>query len=651
MIKKTFVLVLLVMSWATAGHGLNPVAGVQVLQEAGSWWIHGQQRHVRIDESSLAMTVQDRAATWSFAAGSAEPLTVQQTITARCRLVDATARTIAPYQTGFKKGLRITLDRFVVQGRELDFGLVLSICLEGEEEELTCEIAALERKAVLQQCLWPNALDPQQADFLVMPFMQGMLLPRAWPDKVTLYDDRCHSRGFYMPWWGHVQGKAAMMAILETPDDGGCNFDHPAGGPTLIQARWRHSLGRFSYPRRIRFCFFQQADYVALAKRYRRYVQEKGHLVLLSEKINRTPRLANLIGAPVIHTSILYHIQPRSSYYDSVNLHKNHQLVSFAERAAQLRKLSDKGVNRAYLHLDGWGLRGYDNLHPDILPPCPEAGGWEGIRQFAEVCDSLNYVFAVHDQYRDYYLDAASYDPDHTILLSDGTRDFGHTWYGGDQSILCPSLAPGMVRRNHRSLLDHGVKLRGAYLDVFDVVPPDECFNPHHPVTRRACLAYRAECFNYVRSYGGIISSEEPCDWAIPYLDLVHHGPYALEPNPGKGPAIGIPIPLFNLVYHDAILLPWSKGEGEWGVPQTDWGFLHGLLNAGLPYLSINPEAAEMEQVKAMCRLHQRVGLLEMTRHEFLDQSRRRQRTTYSDGTQVTIDLDQNTYTIAPPLQ
>ncbi|MCB1127960.1 MAG: hypothetical protein KDM81_15810, partial [Verrucomicrobiae bacterium] len=94
--------------------------------------------------------------------------------------------------------------------------------------------------------------------------------------------------------------------------------------------------------------------------------------------------------------------------------------------------------------------------------------------------------------------------------------------------------------------------LRGAYLDVFSVVPPDECYAPEHPVTRTECLRYRGESLDSVRSWGGVVSSEEPSDWSIPHLDLVHHGPYALRPDPGHGPAMGIPVPLFNLVYHDA---------------------------------------------------------------------------------------------------
>jgi hypothetical protein len=182
------------------------------------------------------------------------------------------------------------------------------------------------------------------------------------------------------------------------------------------------------------------------------------------------------------------------------------------------------------------------------------------------------------------------------------------------------------------------------------VVPPDECYHPEHPATRIDCLRARAACLDFIRAQGGIVSSEEPADWAIPNLDLVHHGPFALEPNPGHGPAMGIPVPLFNLVYHDALLLPWSLGKGAWGIPETDLGYLHGLANAGLPYLSLQPGDEELVRVSTMAALNQRVGLLEMTNHAFLDNSYRRQRTTFADGTTITIDLDADTFDIDPKL-
>ena len=75
-------------------------------------------------------------------------------------------------------------------------------------------------------------------------------------------------------------------------------------------------------------------------------------------------------------------------------------------------------------------------------------------------------------------------------------------------------------------------------------------------------------------------------------------------------------------------------------IPENDLGYLHGLANAGLPYVSLNPGKEELTRVRTMCALHERVGLLEMTNHEFLGDSRRKQRTSFSNGTTVTIDLD-----------
>jgi hypothetical protein len=49
--------------------------------------------------------------------------------------------------------------------------------------------------------------------------------------------------------------------------------------------------------------------------------------------------------------------------------------------------------------------------------------------------------------------------------------------------------------------------------------------------------------------------------------------------------------------------------------------------------------------------LHKRVGLLEMTRHEFLDANYRKERSTFADGTTVTVDWDSNSVRIEPDLR
>ena len=623
---------------------------ISVRQNGRNWIIEGAHRTVTFSESDFAVTVKSVGNMWSLRPSQPDELTVEsdgKRVT--MALISAGHVEVSRYDTGCLTGLKIDLRKFKHDGDPLDFSLQLFMCLEGSSEELIFDVVPIEGTARIKELRWPKAFEPSAVDATVIPQMQGILLPRNWPKKVVIRDIMTYGR-LYMQWWGHEKGKAAAALILETPVDAGCYMEHPAGGPTLMEIKWVHSLGKLGYPRRARIAFFDEGNYVTLAKRYRKYVIETGNFVSLKEKIARSPIVARMIGTPIVHTNILAHVQPESHYYDKSDPSRNHRLVSFDTKASDLEKLAAKGVKRAYVHLDGWGLRGYDNLHPDILPPCPEAGGWDGMKRFSDTCEKLGYIFAIHDQYRDYYLDAASYQERHTIINENGERPLWSIWFGGRQSVLCSRFALDFVKRNHRALLDHGIKLKGAYLDVFAVVQPDECYNPEHPATRADCLRYRGECLNLVRAQLGVVSSEEPADWAIPHLDLVHHGPYALDPDPGtRGPALGIPVPLFNLVYHDAIILPWqsSATAGGWGIPDTDSGYLHALLNAGVPYLSINADKAELKRMRTICALHKRVGLLEMTNHEFLDSSRRKQRTTFADGTTITVDFDSNQYAVS----
>lgn len=633
---------------ARTPHPMSPVA----LEESeGAWWIKGQRHRVRLSATQLGLEFRSPRHAWRLEPskeGDLQVITAGQT--RALRLGDARSQTVEPYRTGYAAGWKVTLKGYRDADRDLDLEVMVFVTLDGEDEDPCVEILASDREARIQDLAWPGVMESGSFEQSVVPFMQGMLLPVNWPSKVRLYDTLSFGRGLYQPWWGYLAGGQALLALLETADDAGCRFDHPAGGPTRLGPRWASSLGRWSYPRRVRFCLLE-GDYVALAKRYRRHAISTGRWISLREKIARNPIVGDLIGKPVIHTSILYHIQPESSYFNRTNAAANHQWVSFDERATEVKRLRERGVTSAYLHLDGWGFRGYDNLHPDVLPPSPEAGGWDGMRRFADACAESGIVFAIHDQYRDYYLDAPSYDERHTLIEHGGRRPLHATWYGGRQSILCQRFAPGYVRRNHQAILARGVKLRGAYLDVFSVVPPDECHAPEHPVTRSESLRFRGECLDSVRAWGGVVSSEEPSDWSVRHLDLVHHGPYPLDPNPGSGPAMGIPVPLFNLVYHDALLTPWSLGKGAWGIPEKDSGFLHGLGNAGLPYLSLNPDVAELRQVRTMMALHRRVGLLELTGHRFLDPARRRQEFSYADGTIVTIDLESDTWAVHPELE
>ncbi len=644
---------------------------VTVSHVGGKWVIAGKKNRVLLEESNLALTVEAGPAIWKMVPSSDDDMLVKSRGQEfSLRLAAAGKSEITPYDTGYKTGVKIVLRDFRhksprTKGLPLDLTLFLTVALEGRNEELVFEAAANERETWVRELNWPKELDARDVDYTVLSNRKGTLLPRNWAKAYNpVRDERWASdtsvvqsnvvECWSMAWWGFQKGQSAMMVLVETPDDAGYKFEHPAGGPTLIGPRWRATLGRLGYPRTVRMSFFPRGNYVALCKRYRRYVMDTGHFVSLRDKMAREPLVKELIGTPHTRLHVLTNFKQDSDRYDAKNPANNYRLTTFDQRAEELRRLKARGIERLYVCLAGWPYLGYDRQHPDILPPAPAAGGWEGLKRLAETARELNYLFVLHDQFRDYYVDAPSYQEQFAVHEEDAARPslafpgtrfgqwktgaipFMKHWDGGQQTFLNGRFMLGHLVKNYELLFERGIKPQGSYLDVFGYVPPDEDFNPQHPVTRTDCLKFRAACFRWARSNLGLVGTEAAADWVIPYVDFG-------SSNPGAGRAI--PVPLYELVYHDAIVSPFDSRRPEEA--------LRALLYGGVPSLpaaSVGDEKM-LASVRQVAALHQRIALLEMTNHEFLDGNHRKERTTFADGTTVTVDWDAGLAKIDPPLK
>ena len=384
---------------------------VTVSRAAGKWTIAGRKNRVTLDESDFGLKVQAGAAEWELLPSSAQDALVRSKGEEfYLRLADARRIKITPYDTGFKTGVKIALGEWRHgglrhRGEEIDLSLFLTVCLEGEDEELVFDAAAAERESTLRQLDWPAPLDARAVDYTVLSNGRGTILPRDWPKeyfpirtvtpegKVAATD---HSvlqsnviESWSMSWWGFQRGQSGLMVVVETPDDAGQQFRHPAGGPTTVGPRWRATLGRFGYPRACRMAFFARGDYVDMAKRYRRHAMETGRFVSLAEKIARTPGVKDLIGTPQTRARILQNRTPASDRYNTKDVAENYSLATFDERARQLRELKTKGFGRLLVMASGWPHLGYDRQHPDPFPPPEKAGGWEGLKRLADACREL----------------------------------------------------------------------------------------------------------------------------------------------------------------------------------------------------------------------------------------------------------------------
>lgn len=564
-----------------------------------------------------------------------------------------------------KNTITSTFSSFRLLGKKLPLRLIVTATILDDGKIDFSIKAENENEMYIKAIYFPRPFNAKKYDksesYTVDPIRQGFILPDKYKKNrkqiflMTKYWRRINTGDAYLPVWGRVCGDRGYAGVIDNSMDCSLFSSYDKRNTFLTTSNWFSSLGKLAYKRTVHYHFYDKCDYVTIAKEFRKLEKKKGNLITIDDKIQKNPNVKKLIGTPIIHWRMVEHYVPESGVYKETK-ETGKFYNTFDSTIEQFNMFKEAGLDRAYVHLDGWGQRGYDNLHPYILPPSPKIGGYEGMRALSKTCKDIGYHFGVHDQYRDYYQDSEVYDPNHCVVDINGKKSYSDYWSGGPHNWLCTCFAKSHVERTYRELKENGIELEGTYLDVFGIVMGDECYDPNHSITRTQSIKHRGDCFEMLRSQGLIVSSEEIGCQMVQYLDLVHHAPYQLTPQE-SGVQVGIPIPLTNLVYHDCVFVPWHiEGKGGWGIPNGDSGRMHCILNGQTPYFNnsmANYERESDQELKERIRLVQeaadinaKVYNAEMVLHKFLDNNHRIQQTTFSNGYKITVNFDTDTYKI-----
>ena len=545
---------------------------------------------------------------------------------------------------------------------EKNYELMTRVWIEKNDKNVIFELIPIKEDEKISEICWPCHFEFEKKSqnwYTLINVQQGLLLPNTWENEfgMPFFDGQFCTSASYMPWYAQIKDGQGYLAICEQPWDAFYYVDHPAGGPyTHIGVRWVPSLGLMRYKRCIRMIFQENTDYTKICKKYKQYIKEQGKFITLKEKRIKLD-VDKLVGAAIIHEGIKTSIANTSIFYDKNNIQNNYSLTTFEERKEEIINYSKLGLEKAYVHLDGWMQDGYDNKHPDALEACKEAGGWDAFRDFIKTLHDLGYAGGIHDQYRDFYFDAKSFSKEFACQNSDGNITVHQLWAGGKQSYLCASQVLPFVKRNYKNLEEHQIDLDGTYIDVFNCNEGDECYNYKHKMSRKECLDYRMQIFYYLVSKGILTSSEEVTDWSLPGVVFAHYAPYNFMMYDQKAARNGIPVPLFNLVYHECVIIPWMMEKYK----DEDY-MLYALINGGIPYLKRESSYPNMDgcfgndenlslkerikRCKIVMDLHKKVVYKELIKHEFIDNDYKKQKSVFSDGTEVEIDLNTNRFYI-----
>ena len=437
--------------------------------------------------------------------------------------------------------------------------------------------------------------------------------------------------------------------LADTPDDavvGMLKTPLGAKATTCVpQVAWMPTLRHFGEtPRAYRFVFVDKGGYVTVAKAFRSWAQKNGYLVTLRDKAWHNPNVNKLMGAADI--------------WDGNSL--------------EFCKLA-KSYN-----IDKLLINGQFNA--------------QDMKQAA----NMGYLLGKYDVYTDIYnnketINASSAPlPGHAVQKADGTTMKAWTTFDGSRTSWkrCTALIPAAAKIcMPPDLAKYPYNAR--FLDVTTSEGLYECYNPDHPMTRSDKRRYSEEVSHYMANwqtgYLNLVTGGEHGKWwcakDMHYVEGMQSGGHANyswpaghlkrpeskthDPrNPDKptnafttryevyGVGPKFRVPLWDLVFHDCITTTWYWGDSTdfliKAAPEiTPRKDAFNVLYASMPMYWMNKQGLWKNDRNAFLRsyfhatkVHEAVGMEEMTAHYFLNSDRTVQMTSFADGTDVIVNMD-----------
>jgi hypothetical protein len=115
---------------------------------------------------------------------------------------------------------------------------------------------------------------------------------------------------------------------------------------------------------------------------------------------------------------------------------------TFDTIASQVSNLGDYGINHCLAIVGDWQRFGYDNGLPAQYPASTSLGGDASMRSIGSAARSYSCLFALHENYVDYYPNYPEYDPAATMRNADGTQMLA--WLNPVTGIQSFAAKPGL---------------------------------------------------------------------------------------------------------------------------------------------------------------------------------------------------------------
>jgi hypothetical protein len=555
---------------------------------------------------------------------------------------------------------KFVVENIVQQGNKLNLKLSGKYNLDVEvvlndESALEVNISG-ENSLAIADFEFPSAFKtPDKNHFVLMTDGEGLLLQaddKEYPmsNGVTYYT----GGGLAMAWMGVVDPKfeTGYMAILETPYDAGLRTRREDGLVTFSPL-WLPSMQKFGYSRKVSYHFFDKGGYVAQAKTYRKFIWEKNQVISLKEKQKRFPALEKMLGG--------VHIYVWDKARD----------IEFA------KELKSSGIDKALFLWDAnhipYPERGYDNQLKELGYA---TGGYELFTDL-KTRDTAFYEYDFNGPMRFAHTVYPGKFNQLAARKSDGKtyfNQFGHT--------TCPeAVRPEIYRKVEAKIKEF--QHETYFLDVYQANGVFECYSEEHPLTREQfCQAVVKNHQILEDKYNQYIGGEWGAEYVNAHVAYVHGmmtlqrtwwgsgiekkgtiyytGDWRSNPRPTQMVGTRVAndkylkysineytrIPLYELVYHDAVVTSWRWEDGNHHTPEIWWKKdLFNILYGSAPLWNIDLERWEeykytfIDSYKNVVPWLEQIASDEMVSHRFVSPDHKVQESVFSSGKKVVVNF------------
>lgn len=410
--------------------------------------------------------------------------------------------------------------------------------------------------------------------------------PREYWEKMYGYSE------FTMPLFGIIRGQGGYAGIVANGQFDTKFCIRTNWGPKHLYAIYpEFTLRSFAEEQRlsddieVQYHFLRpgEASWLGIAKHYRQYNLAHRNIRTLKERIANSPELAYSSGSMEVRLRLGVKPVP---YKIKDQTPETEPPVRVFLTFKQVRDVFDQfqaqGIKEAEFCLVGWNIGGHDGRYPQILPVEPSLGGERELRKTIAYGQSLGYQVVAHNNHYDAFKISEDWDESYIRKKANGELYQGGQWGGGQSYNICLSRAYELFAKRDLSEI-RKLGFQGVhYIDVLTCLPPRNCYDPHHPETKRQDAEATNRILLLAKELFGGVQSEGGLDFAAPVLDRA----YCIDSGSGymlESPWADECVPLYPAVYHGVIL--YNLTQKTINSLPGDFEYLQNIEYGGLPLI------------------------------------------------------------------